>query len=204
MKIAVLRERFAGENRVALTPETASKLIALGATIAVETEAGSGSRIMDQDYVAAGAHVVPTAEAALTGAEIVLAVRRPDAPALGSVAPGALLIGAASIADADSRAAALNGVSRYFGEEAPVRERRGLPVNAGGVDVLYQRALLQDLTLSVQWSHAAVRNQAAGRTSRNWPLRPGRAPGQLKAKNRRQEVHDVLSDLHWFAFEAME
>jgi NAD(P) transhydrogenase subunit alpha len=94
MKIAVLRERFAGENRVALTPETASKLIALGATIAVETEAGSGSRIMDQDYVAAGAHVVPTAEAALTGAEIVLAVRRPDAPALGSVAPGALLIGA--------------------------------------------------------------------------------------------------------------
>jgi serine/threonine protein phosphatase PrpC len=28
-----------------------------------------------------------------------------------------------------------------------------------------QRALLQDLTLSVQWSHAAVRNQAAGRTS---------------------------------------
>ena len=28
-----------------------------------------------------------------------------------------------------------------------------------------QRALLQDLTLAVQWSHAAVRNQAAGRTS---------------------------------------
>jgi hypothetical protein len=46
--------------------------------------------------------------------------------------------------------------------------------------------------------------KAAGRTSRNWPLRPGRAPGQLKAKSRRQEVHDVLSDLHWFAFEAME
>jgi hypothetical protein len=44
----------------------------------------------------------------------------------------------------------------------------------------------------------------AGRTRRNWPLRPGRAPGQLKAKNRRPEVHDVLSDLHWFAFEAME
>jgi hypothetical protein len=44
----------------------------------------------------------------------------------------------------------------------------------------------------------------AGRTTRNWPLRPGRAPGQLKAKSRRQEVHDVLSDLHWFAFEAME
>jgi hypothetical protein len=44
----------------------------------------------------------------------------------------------------------------------------------------------------------------ARRTTRNWPLRPGRAPGQLKVKSRRQEVHDVLSDLHWFAFEAME
>lgn len=70
------------------------------------------------------------------------AARRPSPPTKTAKPPGtdaksaALLIGAASIADADPRAAALNGVSRYFGEEAPVRERRGLPVNAGGVDVL--------------------------------------------------------------------
>nr|WP_108397945.1 Re/Si-specific NAD(P)(+) transhydrogenase subunit alpha [Devosia submarina] len=94
MKIAVLRERFAGENRVALTPETAGKLIALGASLAVETGAGSGSRIMDQDYMAAGANVVLSADAALAGAEIVLTVRRPSAASLAGVATGALVIGA--------------------------------------------------------------------------------------------------------------
>jgi NAD(P) transhydrogenase subunit alpha len=94
MKIAVLRERSAGESRVALTPETAGKLIALGASIAMETGAGSGSRIMDQDYMAAGANVVLSAEAALAGAEIVLVVRRPSASLLSGVAPGALVIGA--------------------------------------------------------------------------------------------------------------
>ncbi|MEP9388722.1 hypothetical protein [Mesorhizobium sp. KR9-304] len=44
---------------------------------------------------------------------------------------------------------------------------------------------------------------ASGRARRVWPLRPGRPPGQRPA-NRRQEVHEVLSDLHWFAFEALE
>ena len=35
MKIAIVRERFEGENRVAATPETVGKLIALGASVAV-------------------------------------------------------------------------------------------------------------------------------------------------------------------------
>jgi NAD(P) transhydrogenase subunit alpha len=94
MKIAVLRERFAGENRVAATPETVGKLIGLGADVAVETGAGAGSRITDADYAASGASMVPNAEAALAGAQIVLVVRRPAAASLGGVAPGALVIGA--------------------------------------------------------------------------------------------------------------
>ena len=69
MKIAVLREVFAGENRVAATPETVGKLAGLGATIAVEAGAGAGSRIMDADYAAQGASIVPDAQAALAGAE---------------------------------------------------------------------------------------------------------------------------------------
>nr|WP_108459518.1 Re/Si-specific NAD(P)(+) transhydrogenase subunit alpha [Devosia naphthalenivorans] len=94
MKIAVLREVFAGENRVAATPETVGKLAALGATVAVEAGAGAGSRIMDADYAAQGASIVPDAQAALAGAEIVLTVRRPSAATLNGVAPGALVIGA--------------------------------------------------------------------------------------------------------------
>jgi H+-translocating NAD(P) transhydrogenase subunit alpha len=94
MKIAVLRERLAGENRVAATPETVGKLAGLGAAVAVETGAGSGSRITDEDYATAGASVVADAGSALAGAEIVLTVRRPSALTLAGVAPGALVIGA--------------------------------------------------------------------------------------------------------------
>jgi NAD(P) transhydrogenase subunit alpha len=94
MKIAVLRERFPGEHRVAATPETVGKLIGLGAVVAVETGAGTGSRITDDDYRAAGATIALEPQAALSGAELVLSVRRPSPLALAGVAPGALVIGA--------------------------------------------------------------------------------------------------------------
>jgi len=94
MKIAIVRERFDGENRVAATPETVGKLIALGADVTVEKGAGDGSRIRDEDYKAAGAAIAANADAALKGAEVVLTVRRPSAASLAGVAKGALLIGA--------------------------------------------------------------------------------------------------------------
>jgi NAD(P) transhydrogenase subunit alpha len=40
-RVAVLREQAAGEHRVAATPETVKKLIALGASVAVEAGAGA-------------------------------------------------------------------------------------------------------------------------------------------------------------------
>ena len=50
MRIAVLKERAAGENRVAATPETVKKFTALGATVAVEAGAGAGASIPDEAY----------------------------------------------------------------------------------------------------------------------------------------------------------
>ena len=47
MKIAVLRERSEGETRVAATPETVTKLIGLGAEVAVEAGAGALARFPD-------------------------------------------------------------------------------------------------------------------------------------------------------------
>jgi H+-translocating NAD(P) transhydrogenase subunit alpha len=94
MKIAIVRETFPGENRVAATPETVGKLIALGASIAIEKGAGLGSRIPDAEYAAAGATIAANAAAALKDAEIVLTVRRPTAASLMGVAKGALVIGA--------------------------------------------------------------------------------------------------------------
>lgn len=94
MKIAVLRERFEGESRVAATPETIAKYIALGAEVAVEKGAGEASRLSDDDFQQAGATIGATAAATLKGADIVLCVRRPAADELGGVNKGALLVGA--------------------------------------------------------------------------------------------------------------
>ena len=57
MKIAVLKEAEAGELRVAATPETVKKYTGLGASVAVETGAGTGASIADADYEAAGAAI---------------------------------------------------------------------------------------------------------------------------------------------------
>ncbi|HTO29332.1 MAG TPA: Re/Si-specific NAD(P)(+) transhydrogenase subunit alpha [Devosia sp.] len=107
MKIAIVRERFEGENRVAATPETVGKLIALGASVSVEKGAGLGSRILDKDYTAAGATTAASADAALKGAEVVLTVRRPSATSLAGVAKGALVIGALDPYGNDKDVAAL-------------------------------------------------------------------------------------------------
>jgi len=93
VKIAVLKETEAGERRVAATPETAKKLIGLGAAVAVEAGAGLGASISDADYEAAGATVASPA-GALAGAEAILCVQGPEPESLGEAAPGALLIGA--------------------------------------------------------------------------------------------------------------
>ena len=88
MRIAVLKERAPGENRVAITPETVKKFAALGATVAVEEGAGIAASIPDAAYREAGAEVVP-APKAVEGAEIVLAVQAPDVMALNGAKPGA-------------------------------------------------------------------------------------------------------------------
>jgi len=92
MKIAVLRETAPGEKRVAASPETVRKFIALGAQVAVEAGAGTPASISDADYEAVGATIGDRA-AILAGAGIILCVQGPDASSIGGAAPGALLVG---------------------------------------------------------------------------------------------------------------
>jgi len=92
MKIAVLRETAPGEKRVAASPETVRKFIALGAQVAVEAGAGTPASISDADYEAVGATIGDRA-AILAGAGIILCVQGPDASSIGGTAPGALLVG---------------------------------------------------------------------------------------------------------------
>ncbi|MEC7565659.1 MAG: Re/Si-specific NAD(P)(+) transhydrogenase subunit alpha [Planctomycetota bacterium] len=73
MKVAVLKERYPGENRVALLPDNVEKLTAAGYDLLVERGAGVAAAILDSAYESAGAQLVDRTE--ITSADILLQVR---------------------------------------------------------------------------------------------------------------------------------
>ena len=101
MKLAVPKERRAGEARVAASPDTVKRLKGLGLEIVVETGAGAGASIPDQYYVDAGAVIAPDAKSALADADIVLKVQRPLTAAEGLDETALLKRGALLIAILD-------------------------------------------------------------------------------------------------------
>jgi H+-translocating NAD(P) transhydrogenase subunit alpha len=113
MKIGVLKETAEGERRVAATPETVKKFVALGATVAVEAGAGAGANIADAAFADAGAAVGSRVDV-LGDADIVLGVAGPTPPSLKGIKKGAWL------------AAGLNP----FGERARVDEYALLGIEA--------------------------------------------------------------------------
>jgi NAD(P) transhydrogenase subunit alpha len=77
MRVSVPRETAPGERRVALVPETVSKLHEAGFEIRVERRAGLAAGFRDDDYSAAGAEPSDTA-GLLAGAEAFVCVAKPD------------------------------------------------------------------------------------------------------------------------------
>ncbi|QFT77169.1 NAD(P) transhydrogenase subunit alpha [Erythrobacter sp. THAF29] len=88
MKIAVLKERAPGETRVAASPETVKKFIALGNEFAVESGAGSHAAISDDAFADAGASIGDAASC-VKDADIVLAIQAPEVALLEGAKPGA-------------------------------------------------------------------------------------------------------------------
>jgi NAD(P) transhydrogenase subunit alpha len=89
MRIAVARESDPAEDRVAATSDTVKKLKSLGADVVVEPGAGVKSGILDAEFTTAGATI---AGDAVTSADVVLKVRRPNAIELASYKKGAIVI----------------------------------------------------------------------------------------------------------------
>jgi NAD(P) transhydrogenase subunit alpha len=88
--VGVARETAAGERRVALSPETCKKLVALGATVRVQPGIGAGAYFPDAAYAAAGAQLD---EHALADADIVACVQPPESTVIASLKSGAVLVG---------------------------------------------------------------------------------------------------------------
>ena len=92
MKVGVAREAAPGERRVALVPEALGKLTAAGLEILVETGAGAGAQIPDEQFVEAGAKVVPTAEL-YAQSDVILRVQKPTESEAKILRKGQVLIG---------------------------------------------------------------------------------------------------------------
>jgi NAD(P) transhydrogenase subunit alpha len=92
MKIVVVKERTAGERRVALVPETVAKYTKAGIGVTVERGAGEAAAYPDAAYEAAGATLADAA-GLYAGATVVARVARPTDAELDALAPGTVVVG---------------------------------------------------------------------------------------------------------------
>ncbi len=92
MKIGTPKEIFDGENRVALTPDSALQLQKLGFDCLIESGAGKAAGYSDKIYKEAGVKVVKTAAALWKEADVVTKVRKPSTAELKRLSAGQTLI----------------------------------------------------------------------------------------------------------------
>ena len=78
MRIGIPTEIKIAENRVSLPPHGASELVKHGHTVYVQAGAGKGSGFTDDEYIAAGAEIMPDAASTWNGADMVVKVKEPQ------------------------------------------------------------------------------------------------------------------------------
>jgi alanine dehydrogenase len=87
MRVGVPTEIKSDEYRVALTPAGVRELVAHGHTAVVQSGAGDGSGITDQDYVSQGAEILPDADAVFAAADMVVKVKEPQSVEVARLEP---------------------------------------------------------------------------------------------------------------------
>ena len=93
MKVGVPKEVKNHEYRVAITPAGVHELTRAGHQVFIQQDAGTGSAIPDEDFVAAGAAILPTADDVWTASELVLKVKEPVAEEYHRMRKGQVEVG---------------------------------------------------------------------------------------------------------------
>lgn len=93
MNIVVLRETQKGEARVALMPESVKKLVALKASVLVESGAGLSAARTDEEFKDAGAEISTDRAKLLSDADVLAVVTRPSTEDFQQLRNGAVVIG---------------------------------------------------------------------------------------------------------------
>ncbi|ARO88473.1 NAD(P)(+) transhydrogenase (Re/Si-specific) subunit alpha [Nitrosospira lacus] len=136
MHIGIPAEIRGGETRVAATPETVKKFTAKGFhVVLVQSGAGAGASIPDEEYQAAGATIVAGAAELYGQSQIVLKVRGPEPGELSMMRKDAVLLGLLSPHQAEGiEALARHGLTAFAMEKLPRISR------AQSMDVLSSQA----------------------------------------------------------------
>lgn len=93
MKVAVLKDTFAGERRVAMIPASIPALVKLGAEVIVEAGAGASAGFTDAAFVEKGARIVGTRAEAIAAGDVLLQVRPLRGPDLAGVTARHAVVG---------------------------------------------------------------------------------------------------------------
>jgi H+-translocating NAD(P) transhydrogenase subunit alpha len=163
MKIGIAKERRANELRVAVSPDTVKKLVALGAEVVLETGAGLGAACTDESFIAAGGKIAPDERGALSSADIVLKVQRPLTAAEGGPDELALL----------KRGAMLVGILAPYGARDQVAAYAQQGINAFAMEFMPRITRAQSMdVLSSQANLAGYRAviDAAAEFGRAFPM----------------------------------
>ena len=91
MKVGIPKEIKNNENRVGMTPAGVAELVRRGHEVSVQHTAGEGSGFADDEYVAAGARILPTIEAVYRECDMIVKVKEPIEPEYELVRKGQLL-----------------------------------------------------------------------------------------------------------------
>jgi proton-translocating NAD(P)+ transhydrogenase subunit alpha len=121
VKVGTPKETAPDERRVALVPDTATRLVAAALEVNVESGAGSAAYITDEAYQQAGAKIVKSAATLLGEADAVLKVQAPSAAEVDLIKKGAVLISFLQPATQGDvvRALAKRGVTAFSLELVP-------------------------------------------------------------------------------------
>ncbi len=92
MKICIPKETFAGEKRVATTPETVEKFIKMGFSVAIEAGAGQFANFSDEDYAKSGAEIINDTKLLWSSADLLFKVRAPSLSEVNLLREGTILV----------------------------------------------------------------------------------------------------------------
>ena len=146
MRIGIPRERRPQERRVAASPDTVKRLVGMGHEVLIESGAGSGAAFPDASYIAVGAQIAADEREALSSADIVLKVQRPEAGEIGVMKRGAVLLGMLAPLQnpAEVRAYADAGLTAFAMELVPrITRAQAMDVLSSQANLAGYRAVLE-------------------------------------------------------------